>query len=69
MGRDSQVFIEQTCSRVEEMGRDQLRRPSAGERLLPGVRWMHVVSVALGERSSFALQAATRCIWQIGLRG
>jgi hypothetical protein len=31
MGRESQVFIEQTWSRVEEMGRDQWRRPSAGQ--------------------------------------
>jgi hypothetical protein len=35
-------------------------RPAAGERLLPGVRWVLVIAAALGERSSFAPQSRLR---------
>jgi hypothetical protein len=70
IGRESPVQIRRNCSRVEEMGRDQngavWRR---GSLWLPSVRWTHSVTVALGERSSFALQTVTRCTWQTGLRG
>jgi hypothetical protein len=53
---------------AEELGRDQLRLPVAGEPLLPGVRWVLVIVAAL-ERSSIAPWSTIQGTWQIGLSG
>jgi hypothetical protein len=45
-----------------------LRRPAAGEPLLPGVRWVRGVAAA-SERSSIAPRSVSLGTWQIGLSG